>query len=430
MDLFEKCQKFYSDSEYARRLGYPTSPRLARALGMYPFLVPITHTEGPEVTVDGRRLVMIGSNNYLGLTTDPRVQEAAIAATRRYGTGCTGSRFLNGTLPLHEQLEEELAAFVGKPCAAVFATGYQTNVGVISALVDRNETVIGDRNAHASVLDGMRLARGTRGAVLRHFRHNAPASLSKILRALPPGRGTLVVVDGVFSMEGDIAPLPEISLLCRRYGARLMVDDAHGFGVLGEGRGTASHWGCSEGVDLIVGTFSKSLASNGGFVAGAKDVIQWIQHFGRSFMFSASLSPASTAAALAALEVIRQEPERVRRVNEIAAGVRRELRAMGYDVGKSETPIVPILLGDEYRALQSWNALFKAGIYANVAVPPAVASPRSLLRTSYMATHTDLHIERVLDAFKAIRAKLLPRRARGAVRFGGPKDVESIGSQT
>jgi 8-amino-7-oxononanoate synthase len=407
VDIFEKCRQFYANADFAQHLGYPASPRLAQALGLYPYFVPIERSEGPEVTVDGKRLIMIGSNNYLGLTMDARVREAAVEAIRTYGTSCTGSRFLNGTLQMHEELEERLATFVGKEKALVFAAGYQTNLGAIAALAGREDILIADKESHASILDGMGMARGTRGAQMRYFRHKDMGSLESILQSYPEERGKLVIVDGVFSMGGDIAPLPEIIRLCHRYSARLMVDEAHALGVLGGGRGTSFHHRCVEGVDLIMGTFSKSFASNGGFVAGSKDVIHWIQHFARSFMFSASLPPANVATVLAGLSIIQEEPDRIRRVNEISRQMRQHMRGMDYDIGSSETPIIPIVIGDQYRALQAWHTLFKLGVYANVALPPAVSSQRSLVRTSYMALHTDEHLERVLTAFKLARNKLL-----------------------
>jgi 8-amino-7-oxononanoate synthase len=409
MDLFEKCREFYSDPDYAQRLGYPTNPRMAQALGLYPFLLPIERPEGTEVVVDGKRLIMLGSNNYLGLSADHRVREAAIDAIRKFGTGCTGSRFLNGTLEMHQQLEKELADLVGKERALVFPTGYQTNVGVIGSLMGRHSTVIADRDSHASIIDGIFAARGARGVQARFFRHNDMASLETALAAAGSEHGCLVVLDGVFSMTGDIAPLPDVVQLCRRYAARVMVDDAHALGVLGGGRGTAFHFGCVDEVDLVMGTFSKSFASNGGFVAGSKEVIQWIQHFARSFMFSASLSPPNVATVLASLAIVREEPWRVQRVNDVAARMREELRSLEYDIGTSETPIVPIIVGDQFRALQAWHTLRKAGVYVNVALPPAVPSQRSMLRTSYMATHTDEQLERVLGAFQNVRKKLQRR---------------------
>jgi 8-amino-7-oxononanoate synthase len=406
-DIFQKCREFHRTPEFAQSLGYRTNPRMAQALGLYPYFIPIERPEGPDAVVNGRRLIMLGSNNYLGLSTDPRVKDAAVQATQTFGTGCTGSRFLNGTLRLHEELEESLADFLGTQRALVFPSGYQTNVGVITALLARHDVVIADRESHASIRDGISMAKGMRGAIGHYFKHNDMSSLEKVLASGDGVGGKLVVTEGVFSMGGDTAPVRDIVALCQKYGSRLLLDDAHGLGVLGGGRGTAAESGCAADIDLIVGTFSKSLASTGGFVAGGRDVIHWIQHFGRSFMFSASLSPASAAAALACLAIIRAEPERVQRVNAIAERMRGELRNMGYDVGNSCTPIIPIMIGDDYRAMQAWHVLSRAGIYVNVAVPPAVRRNRSLLRTSYMATHTDEHLDRALTAFQQVRSRLM-----------------------
>jgi len=385
MDIFEKCSQF-------------TIVKEAIEGGYYPYFIPLSENEGSEVIYGGRRLIMCGSNNYLGLTTHPKVKEAAINAIQRYGTSCTGSRFLNGNLELHEQLEEELAAWVGKPAALVFSTGMQTNLGTISALVDRSDVVILDKYDHASIVDGARLAWGE----TKRFRHNDLEDLQRVLEKILPEKGKLVVVDGVYSMEGDIAPLPELIEICRRYGARLMVDDAHSLGVLGGGRGTAAHFGVTEGVDLIMSTFSKSFASLGGFIAGDTEVIQYIQHHARALIFSASIPPANAAAALAALEVMRQEPERVQRVNAIGERVRTELKRMGYQIGNSQTPIVPILIGDDMRTVLSWKALFEAGLFVNPVLSPAVPEGRQLLRTSYMATHTDQQIDRALELFEKV----------------------------
>ena len=405
-------QPVHTSAEFARTYGFPTNPRTARALGLYPYFLPVDHPDGTEVTIDDRRFIMIGSNNYLGLTAHAHVREAAIEAIRRYGTGCTGSRFLNGTLTMHIELEDRLARFVGKEKALVFAAGYQTNLGVISGLAGKEDILIADKEAHASIFDGMGLAKALKGTEIRFFRHSDMQSLESLLASYTPGTPKLVIVDGVFSMGGDIAPLPEIIPLCRKYNARLMVDDAHGLGVLAKGKGTAFHFGCTEGVDLIMGTFSKAFASQGGFIAGPADVIQWIEHFARSFMFSASLSPANVATVSAALDVIEAEPDRVLKVNSIADSMRNELGAMEYDTGESRTPIVPIIIGDEFRALQAWHMLFKAGIYTNVVLPPAVYSRRSLLRTSYMATHTDEQMEKVLKGFGDAR-KLLTKHKTG-----------------
>jgi 8-amino-7-oxononanoate synthase len=386
MNLFEKCQQF-------------TTAREVKAAGLYPYFIPLTDSEGTEVTVGDHRLIMIGSNNYLGLTSHPRVREAAIEATRRYGTSCTGSRFLNGTLELHQELEHRLAEFVGTEAALVFSTGYQTNVGTISSLVGRRDFVITDKDDHASIVDGCRLSFGQ----MRRFRHNDMAHLERVLAGLPDDVGKLVVVDGIFSMGGDIAPLPEIVPLCQKYGARLMVDDAHSIGVLGGGRGTAAHFGLTDQVDLVMGTFSKSFASLGGFIAGAEAVIHYIQHHARSLIFSASMPPANTAAALAALEVMQEEPERIERVNQIGERVRTELSQLGFNVGNSETPIIPVIIGDDIRTFLTWKMLYEAGIYTNPVISPAVPPESALLRTSYMATHTDEHIDRVMDAFAQVR---------------------------
>jgi len=397
-DLFEKCRGFFADPRVAESMGYPTSPRRAKELGIYPFFIPLDETEGTEVSVQGRRLIMLGSNNYLGLTTHPEVREAAIRAIRDFGTSCTGSRFLNGTLALHGELERRLAHFVGKEKALVFSTGYQANLGVLSALIGRSDIVICDKEDHASIIDGCRLALGR----MARFRHNHPEDLSRVLAACPRGSGKLVVVDGVFSMGGEIVRLPEIAPICRDHEARLLVDDAHAIGVLGHGRGTAYHFGMTGDVDLIVGTFSKAFASIGGFVAGDETTVHWIQHLARSLIFSASPPAPNVAAALAALNVMEREPERVDRVNSIAARMRMDLRDLGFDIGDSQTPIIPIFIGDSLDAMRMWRALFDAGVYVNVAIPPAVPPGKALLRTSYMATHTDDQMDQVLKTFVAV----------------------------
>ena len=382
MDLFEKCWQY-------------TAAKEVQAAGLYPYFIPLTDSEGTEVTVGDHRLIMIGSNNYLGLTTHPKVRQAAIEATRRYGTSCTGSRFLNGTLELHLELERRLAEFLNTEAVLVFSTGYQTNVGTISALVGRGDFVVTDKEDHASIVDGCRLAFGD----VRRFRHNDMAHLERILAGLSEEAGKLVVVDGVFSMGGDIAPLSEIVPLCRKYGARLMVDDAHSIGVLGGGRGTAAHFDLADQVDLTMGTFSKSFASLGGFIAGAEDVIHYVQHNARSLIFSASMPPANTAAALAALEVMQEEPERITRVNQIGERMRAGFRRLGFNVGASETPIIPIIIGDDTRTFMAWKSLYEAGVYTNPVISPAVPPESALLRTSYMATHTDEQLDRVLATF-------------------------------
>ena len=393
IDIFEKTTKF-------------TRAKEAMELGLYPFFQPLEDSDATTATFKGKQVVMIGSNNYLGLTIHPRVKEAAIEAVRKYGTSCTGSRFLNGTLEMHIELEDRLAKFVEKEAALVYSTGFQVNLGTIPAVLDRGDIVITDKEVHASIVDGVRQAKVQKNVHPRHYRHNDIADLEKILKSCPSEPAKLVIVDGVFSMGGDIAPLPEIIPLCRAHGARLMVDDAHSLGVLGRGRGTAQHFGCVDDVDLVMGTFSKSLASVGGFIAGPKEAIHWIQHFSRPFIFSASLPPANVATVLACLDILEQEPERVVRLLKVGERMRTELKAMGYDIGLSQTPIIPIVIGDQFNTLRAWKILYDAGIYTNVALPPAVPPNSALLRTSYMATHTDAHLDKVLETFKAVKDEL------------------------
>jgi 8-amino-7-oxononanoate synthase len=403
MDLFEKCIGFYSDPKVAQKYGYPLNPKTAQAMGMFPYFIPIEHPEGTEVYIHGKKFIMIGSNNYVGLTDHPKVKEAAIEAIKKYGTSCTGSRFLNGTLDLHIELEERLAKFVGMEAALVFSTGFQVNLGTIPAVMDRDDIVITDQEVHASIIDGVRMAKVLKNVQTRYYKHNDMADLEEVMRSLPPGPAKLVIVDGVFSMGGDIARLPEIIPICKKYGARLMVDDAHSLGVLGGGRGTGHHFGCQKDVDLVMGTFSKSLASVGGFIAGPKEAVHWIQMFARPFIFSASLPPSNVATVLACLDILEQEPERVERVNKIGERMRTELRAMGYNIGGTETPIIPIIIGDMMKTIQAWKVFYEAGIYTNVALPPAVPPELALLRTSYMATHTDEQIDRVLAVFRKVK---------------------------
>lgn len=385
MDIFDKCYNY----TYAREF---------MAAGYYPYFIPMQGNEGSEAIFQGRRLIMCGSNNYLGLTTHPKVRQAAIDAIQQFGTSCTGSRFLNGTLELHEQLEHELAEWVGKQTALVFSTGMQVNLGTISSLVGRNDVVILDRDDHASIVDGARLGWGK----VKRFQHNNIDDLERVLQGIDNKIGRLVIVDGLFSMEGDIARLPEIVKVCKQYGARLMVDDAHALGVLGGGRGTAAHFGLNDGVDLIMGTFSKSLASVGGYIAGDEDVIHYIKHHARSLIFSASIPPANAATALAALHVMQEEPERVKRVNDIGDLMRKSYHELGFNTGNSVSPIIPIFIGDNYRAAMIWKTMFEAGVYVNMVVPPAVPEGKQLLRTSYMATHTDEQLTRVVEIFSQV----------------------------
>ena len=369
--------------------------RMSREMGIYPYFKPLSETEGTEVVIDGKRLIMIGSNNYLGLTTHPRVKQAAIDAIQKYGTSCTGSRFLNGSLELHKELERRLAKFIGKEAAIVFSTGYQSNLGAITALMEKDDVAICDKDAHASLVDAVKMS----GCQMKRFRHNDMADLERLLKDTQ-GAASMVIVDGVYSMGGDLAKVPEIIALCKQYGARFFLDDAHGLGVMGPGgRGTAWHFNAIDDVDLVMGTFSKSFASLGGVIAGGKDVIDYIQHHARSFIFSASMPPANVAAVLACLDIIEETPSYVQNVHRQAAKVRTALREMGYNCGESVTPVVPVYTGSEMNTIFAWKSFYDHGIYVNPVVPPGVPPNKSLLRTSYMASHTDEQIERVIKAF-------------------------------
>lgn len=388
-DLFDKVSNY-------------TQAKEAMAMGIYPYFRALSDSEGTTAHFEGKEVVMIGSNNYLGLTTDPRVRQAALDAVQRYGTSVTGSRFLNGTLELHLELDRRLAGFVGKEAALVFPTGYQTNVGTISALVQKGDYVIIDKDDHASIVDGCFMARGE----MKRFRHNDISSLDDVLSRLPADAGKLVVVDGVYSMGGDIAPLPEIVDICKTYGARIMVDDAHGIGVTGTGRGTAAHFGLTDEVDLIMGTFSKSFASIGGFIAGSADVVHYIQHHARSLIFSAALPAPNVAAVLAALNIIETESSLVETLWDNAEYMRKGLKEQGYDTGRSNTPIIPILIREDFRTVLAWHALIEEGVYTNPVLPPGVPPNGSLLRTSYMASHRREHLDRALGAFKLVGERL------------------------
>lgn len=389
MDIFEKSFQY-------------STVKNAKASGAYPYFIPLDENEGTEVIYHGQHIIMCGSNNYLGLTTHPKVKAAALDAIERFGTSCTGSRFLNGNMSLHEDLEAELAEWVGKEAALVFSTGMQVNLGTISALVSRGDIIILDKEDHASIVDGAFLS----GGKIERYRHNDMDHLKRVLESLPENKGKLMVVDGLFSMEGDIAPLPEIVPLCKEFGIRLMVDDAHAMGVLGGGRGTAAQFELTDDVDLIMSTFSKSFASLGGFIAGESDVVDYIKHHARSLIFSASIPPANTATAMAALQVMREEPERIERVNQIGDKMRKEYQNMGFDTGDSVTPVIPIIIGDDERTFLTWRLLFENGVFVNPVISPAVSPGRQLLRTSYMATHTDEQLERVLEIFHKVGKEL------------------------
>lgn len=385
MGVFDKVRNF-------------DSARRAQAAGLYPYFLPAQAVGDTEVVIDGQSKVMIGSNNYLGLTHHPKVIEAAEKALHKYGSGCTGSRYLNGTLDLHERLEEELAAFLETQSALVFSTGFQTNLGAISALVESGVVVFIDELCHASIVDGCRLSQGR--TVL--FRHNDCADLERSIRSMGSDNA-LVIVDGVYSMEGDVADLPGILALTERYGCGLMVDDAHATGVLGaQGRGTAEHLGVEGRVNLLMGTFSKSFASIGGFIAGDDPIVHYVKHHARSLIFSASAPPAAVAAVRASLEVIREEPERRENLWRITRRMKAELQRLGFDTGKSTTPVIPVIVGSVRQAVNFWRHLFDAGVFTNVAISPAVPAGRELLRTSYVATHTDTQLDFVLEKFDRV----------------------------
>jgi 8-amino-7-oxononanoate synthase len=373
MDLFEKC---YTDDRMALA-------REAQRGGFYPYFKPLDDTEGNVVKMGDKELVMIGSNNYLGLTTHPKVRKAAMEAIDRYGTSCTGSRFLNGTLAIHHELDRRMAEFIGKEAALCFSTGYQTNLGTISVLVGKGDVAITDKEDHASIVDGCNFSKGT----MKRFRHNDMDHLKHVLESVKDANGVMVIVDGIYSMDGDIAPLPEI---------------VHSLGVLGNGHGTPAHFGLTDEVDLVMGTFSKSFASLGGVIAGDADIIYFIQHYARPMIFSASMPASAVAAVLAAVEVIETEPEWVERLWDNALYILEGFKRLGYNTGTSETPIIPIIIGDEFRTVGLWMGLFEAGIYTNPVISPGVPPGTERLRTSYMATHKREHLDFVLNGFEEV----------------------------
>ena len=390
MDVFEKCARIFEQTQELR------------ASGHYFFFRKLESPQDSEVVVNGKRVIMVGSNNYLGLTTHPRVKEAAIKAIERFGSGCAGSRLLNGNLEVHEELEKKLARFFRKEAALVFATGYQTNLGAISALLGRNDVAIIDKYDHASIIDGCRLSFGQ----AKKYRHNDMKDLERVLEGTK-SKGKLIIVDGIFSMDGDIADLPSIVKLARAYDARVMVDDAHAVGVLGEGgRGTAEHFALENQVDLIMGTYSKSLAAIGGFVAGSREVIDYIKHVGRSMMFSASLPPSLVATVSTALDIIEEVPQLRIQLWKNTRKMLQGYKALGFDTGTSETPIIPIIIKNSMKVYQMCHHLFENGVFVNAVVSPAVPPGRELLRTSYMATHTEEQLDKVLSAFEKVGKEL------------------------
>ena len=390
LDLFEKCRT------------YPVA-REIREAGIYPYFHALESRQDVEVIMEGKRRIMLGSNNYLGLTTDPEIIEAGIKAFERYGTGCSGSRFLNGTLEMHLELEAELAAFLRKEEVVTFSTGFQSNLGIISALVGRNDYVVCDRENHASIYDGCKLSYGK----MLRYKHNDMADLELRLQGIPDTAGILIVTDGVFSMGGDIANLPEIVRLAKKYGARVMVDDAHGLGVIGEGgRGTASHFGLENEVDIYMGTFSKSLASLGGYMAADSVVADFVRHNSRPFIFSASITPASCAVALAALRKLKAHPELSERLRSLSQYARDGFKARGIKIRESvadvPTPIVPLYTYEATNTLVTAKKLYEAGVYVNPVLPPATAPTECLLRTSYMASHTEALLDEAMDIIASV----------------------------
>ncbi len=386
MDLFDKCRNYTLANEY-------------REKGIYPYFHALESRQDVEVIMEGKRRIMLGSNNYLGLTTCPEVIEAGIRALEKYGTGCSGSRFLNGTLEMHLELESELAAFLNRESVVTFSTGFQSNLGIISALVGRMDYVVCDRENHASIYDGCKLSYGK----MLRYRHADMEDLEQKLASIPPEHGILIVTDGVFSMAGDIAKLPKIVELAKKYGARVMVDDAHGFGVIGEGgRGTANYYGLEDEVDVVMSTFSKSLASLGGFMAAKEEIVDFVRHNSRPFIFSASIPPASCAVALAALRHLEAHPELPKRLISLANYARAGLKERGLHVGDAETPIVPIYTYQPEETLIKAKELYEAGVYVNPVLPPAAAPNECLRRSSYMATHTEPLLDEAMDIIRDV----------------------------
>lgn len=392
--LFDKCYNYtYADE--------------VKEAGIYPYFRPIEESEGPVVKMDGKSVIMAGSNNYLGLTAHPKVKEASANALKTYGTSCSGSRYLTGTIPLHEELEHKLAQFVGKDAALLFSTGYQTSQGVIQPLVKRNDNIISDKDNHASIQAGNFIAKGAVGTNVIRYKHCDMEDLERRLAALPLEAGKFIVTDGVFSTFGNIAELDTITQLAKKYNAKTLVDDAHAFGVIGEGgRGTASEFGVTNEADLIMCTFSKTLASLGGFVAGDERVINYLKHHSPALIFSASPTPSSVASALAALDIVMAEPERVQRLVDNANFVRQALKSEGFNVIDGRTAIVPVLVGDEKKAFGLWKGLFDAGIFVNVFIPPATPPNKSMMRNSFMATHERDHLEKVVETYTTIGKRL------------------------
>ena len=394
MDLFKKCIDFTRADE-------------VKALGVYPYFRPLEENEGPVVQIEGRKIVMAGSNNYLGLTTHPAVKEAAFKAVEKYGSGCSGSRYLTGTLDLHIELEYRLAKFFGTEAVLLFSTGYQTAQGIIPTLVQgRNEYVVSDKDNHACIVAGQIMAKGLL-TNLERYKHNDMNDLERVLGKLPQDDPKLVISDGVFSTGGEIVDLPKLIELARKYNARVLIDDAHSVGVIGKGgRGTASEFNLEKEVDLTMGTFSKTFASLGGFVAGPERVINYLKHHSSALIFSASPTPAAVAAALAALDILEKEPWRVEKLIRNANKVRKELTEAGFKIIEGRTAIVPVIVGDDQLAFAMWRKLYDSGIFVNVFISPGVPQGRQIMRTSYMSTHEDEHLDFIISTFKKVGKEL------------------------
>lgn len=393
MDLFRKCYEFTRADE-------------VKALGLYPYFRPIEENEGPVVQIEGRKVIMAGSNNYLGLTAHPKVKEAAIKAVEKYGTGCSGSRYLTGTLDLHIELEEKLAKFFNKEAVLLFSTGYQTAQGIIPTLVQRGDYVVSDKDNHACIIAGNLMAKGATAEFVR-YKHNDMDDLERVISKLPPDSGKLIVSDGVFSTGGEIVHLIQLNQIAKKYKARILIDDAHSVGVIGKGgRGTASEFNLENEIDLTMGTFSKTFASLGGFVASEAKVINYLKHHSPALIFSASPTPASVASAIAALEILEAEPERVTKLIQNANKMRVGLKEAGFTVLDGRTAIVPVIVGNDELAFKMWRMLYDAGVFVNVFISPGVPQGRQMMRTSYMATHEDKHLDAILEIFKDTGKKL------------------------
>tara|TARA_R110002096_G_scaffold329006_3_gene523029 strand:- start:13742 stop:14977 length:1236 start_codon:yes stop_codon:yes gene_type:complete len=396
--MADKKTEIAKNDIFAKAFNFTKADEVKK-LGLYPYFKPLEATDGTIVEIEGHEVIMAGSNNYLGLTNDPRTIKAAQDALTKYGTGCTGSRYLNGTLDIHLELEEKLAKFMGKENCVLFSTGYQTNEGSIQTIAARNDIIFSDRDNHACIVVGTMCS----NAKTVRYTHNDMDQLRKHLEKADPNAGKIIISDGVFSMSGTLAKVPELVALAKEFDARLYLDDAHAVGVVGEGgRGSASVFGLLDDVDLVSGTFSKSFASLGGFIVGSNPVIEFIRHHSPAHIFSASMPPANVATVLKALEILQEEPWRIARLEEISLYMRTELENMGFNVWTSQSPIIPVVIGDMMSCFQFWKDLFEEGVYTNAVVPPAVPQGQSLLRTSYSASHTDEHLNRILDAFRKV----------------------------